>query len=78
MLLARTAGAADSAIVVLGDSLSSGYGLDGAPSEIVADGVTLPMHSSAGDFEAAETGAVVDGPWLKVRTRTDVESLSIR
>ena len=53
-------------------------GLDGAPSEIVADGVTLPMHSSAGDFEAAETGAVVDGPWLKVRTRTDVESLSIR
>ena len=32
VLLVRTAGAADSAIVVLGDSLSSGYGLDGAPS----------------------------------------------
>ena len=45
---------------------------------VQADGVSLDRADSLEAFERAGTGTIVDGPWLKVRTRTDVQRLTIR
>ena len=48
-------------------------GLEGRA--VAVDGADVPMSDDLGD---AETAATVDGAWLVIRTRTDVEALAVR
>ena len=43
-----------------------------------ADGRALVAAASAGAFEALDEGIFSDGPWLRIRTRTDVTRLVVR
>ncbi len=47
-------------------------------SEATADGQPLPVAASSDAFEALDAGLFVDGPWLRIRTRTDVALLVAR
>ena len=47
-------------------------------SSATADGVPLQSADSAEAFEALDEGVFKDGPWLRVRTRTDVSLLATR
>ncbi|HEX8386762.1 MAG TPA: hypothetical protein VF576_11290, partial [Rubricoccaceae bacterium] len=46
--------------------------------EAAADGRPLPAAESAEAFESADEAVFADGPWLRVRTRTDVALLTVR
>ncbi len=47
-------------------------------SDASADGHALPVADSAEAFEALDEGLFLDGPWLRVRTRTDVALLAAK
>ena len=41
------------------------------------DGAASPRVETIDDFKVTDSGVLVDGPWLKVRTRTDVSRVTI-
>lgn len=47
-------------------------------SSAAADGVALAEAASAEAFEALDEGLFADGPWLRIRTRTDVSLVAVR
>ena len=47
----------------------------GTATDVSADGEPLSVLDAAA-FEDADSGLLADGPWLRIRTRTDVESVT--